>query len=411
MNGRMIIAKSFLLSQIVFPAQAVRIRKAEVKRIERLIYSFVNGAKNLYGPERIARVTLKAAKEEGGIGGVDVDSFIKAIVVKQFEKAERSHRILGLLQAMVNNPLDDISIDARAILRNNIRLSAGRFSIPDLGQIELISGTPLTTLLTPGSRAATLAASEQIDSMATLQAAYNDQRITRNLLTTIIRALPKPMAALIRTGALTQAPRTLIWIGSTDIELAERVSTKQIRLSILRQKFPNMEVKLEKIYKRADWPPPGMNNEDNFKYLLGIRNPTLRAIRLKILHKDVFSNERRYRFHLVDSPSCSVCGLDETVEHQLFSCRNAGRIWSLYLKLTGIRVLSLYEAISCGRNVEHEIIKSILLRSLIQINRSQDRRDCEIAAECAFFLGIEARVNRGLASVLQLAARRVLVAA
>ena len=408
MNGRMIIAKSFLLSQIVFPAQSVRIKKAEVKRIERLIYSFVNGAKNLYGPERVARVTLKAAKEEGGIGGVDVDSFIKAIVVKQFEKAERNHRTLGLFQALVNDPLDDISVDARAIMRNNIRTSADLFSIPDLGQLELISGTPLTSLLTPGSRAAAVAAEEMIDSMAALQDAFNDQRIARNLLTIIIRALPRPMAGLIRAGALIQAPRKLIWIGSTGIDLAERVLTKQINLSILRQKFPNMEVKLEKIYKRADWPPPGLNHESNFKFLWGIRNPTLRAIRLKIMYKDVFSNERRFRFNMVDSPSCGVCGLDETVEHQLFLCRNAVRIWDLYLKLTGVRITSLYEAICCGNNVVNEVIKSILIRSLLQINRSQDRRESEIIAECAFFLGIEARVNRGLALALQLAARRIL---
>ena len=67
LNGKMILAKTFLLSLIVFPAQVVLIQRKEIKRIEKLIYSFVNGAKNLYGPERIARIHLKAPKERGGI--------------------------------------------------------------------------------------------------------------------------------------------------------------------------------------------------------------------------------------------------------------------------------------------------------------------------------------------------------
>ena len=86
LNGRMILAKTFLLSQIVFPAQAVLIQKKEIKKIERLIYSFVNGSRKLYGPERIARLNLKAPKEVGGINGIDVDLFIKALAIKQFSK-------------------------------------------------------------------------------------------------------------------------------------------------------------------------------------------------------------------------------------------------------------------------------------------------------------------------------------
>ena len=58
MNGRMILAKTFLLSQIVFPAQVVELHRKDIKKIEKLLYAFVNGSKTLYGPERIARKNL-----------------------------------------------------------------------------------------------------------------------------------------------------------------------------------------------------------------------------------------------------------------------------------------------------------------------------------------------------------------
>jgi hypothetical protein len=98
LNGRMILAKVFVLSQIVFVAQACAIKPKEIKKIEHLIYSFVNGNKLLYRPERIARKTLKAPKKEGGINGVDVDSFVKSIVLRQYVKALSSNRSLSAIQ-------------------------------------------------------------------------------------------------------------------------------------------------------------------------------------------------------------------------------------------------------------------------------------------------------------------------
>ena len=380
------------------------LRKAEIKKIEKLIYSFVNGARNLYGPERIARLTLKAPKDLGGIGGIDVDSFIKAIVVKQFDKAARMHRILGLLQGMVEAPLDDISIDARVVLRNNLRSSADFVAIPDMGQLELISGIPMTALLAPGSRASRMSDLEQISSLASLQLAFDDRRRARSRMSLILKAIPRSMAALIRSGDLIQVPVKLVWFNN-DITPMEDVMTKQIKLDILTKKAPNIGVRLEKIYKRADWPPPTPNLNSNaeltFKHLWEIKNPTLRAIRLKISYKDVFSNERRFRFNLTDSPACSVCGTIESVEHQLFTCCNAVRIWSLFYKMTNVRIGNLYEVIICDNDIAVEIIKSTLIKALIQIDRSQVRTERDIAMECLYFLGIEARSNRRKAANLQ----------
>ena len=142
LNGRMLAAKTFVLSQIVFQAQVVTIATKEIKKIERLIYSFVNGAKSLYGPERIARRRLKATKEQGGINGVDVDSFIKAIQVRQFNKALHKHRILGTLQLSHRGCNDDLSSSVMSFLRAHYR-STLNSGILDLQQITQVSGIPL----------------------------------------------------------------------------------------------------------------------------------------------------------------------------------------------------------------------------------------------------------------------------
>ena len=154
-------------------------------------------------------------------------------------------------------------------------------------------------------------------------------------------------------------------------------------------------VDIKRIYKRADWPPQDrlLESEASLTNLWEIKNPTLRSIRLKILYKDVFCNERRHRFGLTDSPRCGICGQVESIEHQLFSCANATRLWSLYHCLTDQRIDSLFDVLMCTKVWAHEIIKSIILKALFQIDRSKDKTDQEIISLSTFFLNIEARAN------------------
>ena len=177
---------------------------------------------------------------------------------------------------------------------------------------------------------------------------------------------------------------------------------------VLKMRYPDLGVRLEKVYNRAVWPPPGMNQEGLFRNIWFIKNPTLRAIRLKITYKDIFSNERRFRFQLTDSPLCEICGQVETVEHQLFSCTNAVRLWELYYRLSQNSTGSLYDVLSCSSSIEKEIMKSTIIKALLQIDRSRFRTSTEIVAECSYFLGIEARTNKRQARALQQCARRII---
>ena len=66
-------------------------------------------------------------------------------------------------------------------------------------------------------------------------------------------------------------------------------------------------------------------------------------------------------------------------------------MWNLYHSITSRRVNSLLEVIMCGSSLEHEIIKSVIIKHLIQIDRSRNASDRAIALQCAFYLELEAR--------------------
>ena len=389
-NGRMILAKTFLLSLIVFPAQVFRIKKKEIKKIEKLIYAFVNGAKNLYGPERIARANLKASKEKGGINGVDVESFVQALAVKQFSKASQNHPVLRDLQL---SSTDELSLLARQIFRQNYKRFSIEHAMPDLSELEHISGIPVQLLVAPLTKASKFAAQLSIASLWDLQQIYIRGYHDRTKVLAILRAIPVELSNLVRAGSMLDFPLRIVWFNTGIIQSTEKIASKTVRVQLLLEKYPNMSVQIEKIYKRADWPPPGIDYQSWFKQVWLIKNPSLRAIRLKVFYKDIFSNERRFRFNMSDSPLCGKCGQIETVDHQLFVCDNAQRMWALYQRLTGDNIGSLFDVVACSSLPENELIKTILLKALIQIDRSANIGESEIIAQCIYYLGIESKVK------------------
>ena len=86
LNGRMLVFKTFILSQIPFALQSQVIRQNDVKYMERLCYQFVWNNK----PERIARAVLKNSKAEGGINGLDAQTFVMSLQIRQYLKAENN---------------------------------------------------------------------------------------------------------------------------------------------------------------------------------------------------------------------------------------------------------------------------------------------------------------------------------
>ena len=407
LNGRMILAKTFVLSQIVFQAQVIEIRKREVKRIEKLIYAFVNGSRKLYGPERIARTSLKAAKADGGINGIDVESFVTALAVKQFAKAAKSHRILGELQDAFEPPLDDVTRVSRAVLRSNYRSHAAELGMPDLSQLQQISGMATRSFLAPISNAARIAKEENLSSLGSLQLAFNRGRTARGRINSVFRSLPRSMANLIRSGSLLQSPISHVWLNDSLIWNIDSMKSQVLRDKMVEDKFQSLKVDLGKVYKRADWPPPGTNYESTYEGLWKIKHPTLRAIRLKICYKDIFSNERRFRFQMADSPLCEICGQVESVEHQLLECPNAKRIWQLYHRLGGTRVTTLFHVIEFKEGIEFELIKSVLIKALLQIDRSKAITERALVMQCLTFLRLESVVNRSLTLSIEALSSRI----
>ena len=109
-NGKMIIIKTFAISQLIFSSQFQTICQKDIRKIELLCYNFLWN-----GPDRIKRIFLKSGCEEGGINGIDIELFFNSIAVRQFLKSYNNKTL-----AVVNDSpsiKEDIKTQARTILR------------------------------------------------------------------------------------------------------------------------------------------------------------------------------------------------------------------------------------------------------------------------------------------------------
>ena len=88
--------------------------------------------------------------------------------------------------------------------------------------------------------------------------------------------------------------------------------------------------------------------------------------------KDVYCRERMKRFGMIDSDQCEICGACETVQHQLFECPNATKIRMYASQIEReLDINDLYGLIEVGKVQNHEILKSLIIKYLIQIDRSK----------------------------------------
>ena len=71
-NGKMIILKTFAISQLIFSTQFQSIKPKDLKRIEHLSYSFIWN-----GTDHVKRGILKSGKQEGGINVARVKPHVR----------------------------------------------------------------------------------------------------------------------------------------------------------------------------------------------------------------------------------------------------------------------------------------------------------------------------------------------
>ena len=342
--GRILIIKTYAISQLIFLMQSMTLSEASKRTAVKVIYKFLwnKNFDALKAPERLKRSIMLTPVDMGGFGLLDLDELGDSLDLRSYGRLINSrHPLLSQLAGMINDDdFFDVSINApvdNKLLRSISLLNRERRLmlqwpkdnlLTNLNFVAAVNKMRLTNILTPqGTRSISYfmihrrqrnVKVEQVTlgELASIERFFkypNLAPLVRDLLTT---QLQLPNRGTISSNELypIRKRKTLVSIAS--------LSSKDLRLN-----NKDREEGLICIYKQGLILTPG----EVLNWTKGIRKLTStrhKNIILRTAHGDIYSNERLSRFGLLDSPRCGNCPEPcETIRHRLVECPKANEVW------------------------------------------------------------------------------------
>jgi hypothetical protein len=103
MEGKVLIVKTFGISQLIYNMQSYEFREVDLKNAESQIFQFIWSSKDNYkGIDRISRSIMKNNYKQGGMKVTDMECLDKSIKLKQFIRAQSSNHVISKIQDMLS---------------------------------------------------------------------------------------------------------------------------------------------------------------------------------------------------------------------------------------------------------------------------------------------------------------------
>ena len=424
LSGKLLVAKTFGLSQLIYTMQVCEYYKRDIRDVEAYIFKFL-WSRNMTvvsAPDRIKRELMKQEYSNGGLKAPDIEDLDSALKLKQFLRATKANHVIKLIQKwqlenlryvyVVNQEyyrlckLDNV-IKVGQITLNRI---TDKMRIRNMDEdtpkyvADLLAGTDVREFLLRKGELLVNCLYEPlfqlgIENLKQLMNEANfprSDRIGQCAKNTLAKFPDNWLIAITEMegdpGVDIRSNLALRYNQPTNIL---KVTVKSVRKCILKSPSCNpftFEHKLG-INRLPDINPFVTNRISNI-------SEKMRIIKFRLLHCDIFSKERMFRFKMVECPNCKFCGEIETIKHQLWDCQRAKVIWEFINTL--IRQCSLGQEISFESlftgftqiNTTKEAIMTRIIQMLLQIDRSGNVDTRYIKTEINFLAAMYIKQNK-----------------
>ncbi len=426
LGGKILVAKTFGISQLIYSLQACKIRDQDIKKAESFLFKIL-WTKNMGGnkaPDRIKRSVMKRDYDQGGLKVVDIESLDKALKLKQFMKADLSkHPIRDIQQYLIESlnydnlfnqdycrftnlepivnsaqhTLNELSLKLRASVDNDLRIN----KIPSSVKIDLVAAIDVKEYLDRNKQDLLACFFKPlfrsgIENLKQLVMEFTYPRsdnFTR-LTSFVIKAFPNGWVKLVQDN-ITCNPEIIL---KDNIMLDDSKSCKSYKCTVAMIKkrllkvesieaFP-YEIKLG-IIKHEGLNPFTVARKVNY-------STNLKIFKFRLLHMDVFTKERMFKFKMTENDNCDFCGIKETVKHVLWDCARARGVWnqlSLLLNEIELDTEIKFENLFVGYNPTNKALEGILTRFtqiLLRIDREKAISMENIKSELILFAKLNA---------------------
>ncbi len=399
LQGKILIVKTFGLSQLIYSLQSTYIDIIELKRIDALIFGFIWNVKksNPRVIGKISREVLKTDFAAGGLNAPDIFTLNDAIKYKNFVRhlstyfhplnifyknlsfnagmnwdshfirdidrktfvstALQTHRKIG---EILNNDVKKIAIETDGIHKNyyayvqNISLFCNRFT--NVHQMQMITRLRVNAINTLGDLHQAKIGNRFPNLFFEIHQVYSTFPTEWRLL-------------LSKTTRVHGKIDNEIPYGLNKWGKASKLSLKDIQgflKSVVLGRNP-VDIVLHKHEVRIEI------SETKFNPFLELRKMTkdvkIKNIQYKILHNIYPTMKHLYKWKIKSSPNCSFCSEVETLTHAIHTCPIAKDCWKKLSDILGLGMeLFTFNNILLGFGSKQDIIPTHLgvkkLRSL-----------------------------------------------
>ena len=339
--GRILIIKTFAMSQAVYLLQSMSLQDSSIKKLMTLIFKFLwnknfNAAR---APDRIKRSIMLTPVKLGGFGLVDLNDVARALDLRSYGRLQvTKHPLFVQLKDRLRlGDFFNLKLDGNAdskLKKSIVLLNEARRKVLSWPLNCMLSDVNLRTILleTKVGCLLTLAGKRSLHYLAIHRRCRNAaiKDVTLLEFRSIERFLVYPSLAsaikdiisgvnVVMQSPIINAANAYPSRHCTLLDI-EKISSKNLRQNMC-------DANPICIYKLGPLLTPGevLYWTDKLKRLTSTRH---RNILLRAMHGDIYSNERLFRFGLVNSPGCANCDEPvETIVHRLVTCTKARETW------------------------------------------------------------------------------------
>ena len=332
--GKILIAKTFGISQAIYLMQSVNLDDVHFKKINAVLYKFIWNKQYMAAkaPERVKREIVTRDIRNGGYGMLDVKELDASLKIRALGRILSSeHPFLKILKDKLNlesffNPKINLNVNIDSVLTKGIellkedrdrlwadeRLNRDRrllAAIRDTSIKEVVKlrGHNSIQFFNLWHRGARKVADISVNELHSLRRHVDGQKI--NKLESAIR---------INTGPRDSSLNETYCIGTAHKTLSS-VSSKEVRLS-RSNKNPIVDLKIGTRLSVAEGKSWGMN-------LAKLTSTKHKNIILRVAHGDIYTQSKLFRFGMSGSDSCPRCNETEDLRHKYIHCDYVKRIW------------------------------------------------------------------------------------
>ena len=330
--GKILITKTFAISQIIFLMQSIKLDDKDFKIFNSLLYKYIWNRQYLVpkAPERVKRSIVNTPIKEGGFGMLDIAELDKSLKLKAVGRIlDSKHPFISIVknkldlenffEPVLNTGVETLAYQAIALLKEErLKIWSSSELNRDRELMAIIRNTKIRSLLNERGKASVLffrlwAGGARKVSDLTQQALDSIK-----IFIDPIKHYKLDLAVGVNVNQVQEGSlKSLIVNGR--FKLLSKCTSKEIRLSCFG-KSPILNFKIGLV----------LEPKESCTWFLRISKLTSTKHKntlLRLIHGEFYTKEKLHRFGLIDNNTCPRCDQIETLNHKFFNCDYTSRIW------------------------------------------------------------------------------------